>query len=60
MTYTRKALILELQSMVPGSRGRRKVEQLIRRLTIAELVAATGIKPRIRVKALRASVGRRV
>lgn len=53
MSYTRKNLIQELQSMLPGSRGRRKVEQLIRRLTIAELVAATGIKPRVRVKALR-------
>jgi hypothetical protein len=53
MTYTRKSLILELQAMLPGSRGRRKVEQLLRKLTIAELVSATGIKLRFRVKALR-------
>lgn len=53
MTYTRKALILELQAMLPGSRGRQKIEQLLQKLTVAELVSATGIKPRIRVKALR-------
>lgn len=53
MTYTRKSLIRELQSMLPGARGRRKVEQLLKRLTVMELVAATGVKPRFRVKALR-------
>ena len=53
MTYTRKALILELQAMLPGSRGRHKIEQLLQKLTVAELVSATGMKPRFRVKALR-------
>jgi hypothetical protein len=53
MTYTRRALILELQAMLPGSRGRHKIEQLLQKLTVAELVSATGIKPRFRVKALR-------
>jgi len=53
MTYTRRALILELQAMLPGSRGRHKIEQLLQKLTIAELVSATGMKPRFRVKALR-------
>jgi hypothetical protein len=57
MTYTRKSLIQELQAMLPGARGRRKVEQLLKRLTVAELVAATGVKPRVRAKALGRKAG---
>jgi len=53
MTFLRKALLAEVRALAPNARGRRAFEKMLVKATNLELIAATGVKPRIRVKALR-------
>lgn len=57
MTTLRRELQKEIRALTPGARGRRAFEMMLRRLTTLELIAATGIKPRIRVKAEKIAMG---
>lgn len=58
MTLSRDHLTNEIKSMPKGSRGRRVLEAMVKKLTVAELSEATGIKPRFRVKAGRSLAGK--
>lgn len=51
MTPLRKTLLAEVRALSPNARGRRAFEKALLKATNLELIAATGIKPRIRVKA---------
>lgn len=58
MTLTRDHLTNEIKSMPKGSRGRRALETILRKLTVEALARETGLHLNWRVKAGRSLAGK--